>query len=120
VGSILVRSNGGGSVLRERRYDKAAEGRGNVVGFVTTFALQKRRKRKWKGMGTTVPRTAGGEVAAGERSGALWCARRRTPGKGYSGGRSRGNAWGESGQELNGSEGWAVARGEVLRWRQSR
>jgi hypothetical protein len=67
-------------------------------------------------MGTAVPRMAGGEVAAGERSGAPWRTRGRTPGKGYSGGKSRGNAWGESGQELNG----AVARGEVLHRRQSR
>jgi hypothetical protein len=71
-------------------------------------------------MGTAVPRTAGGEVAASERSGAPWRTRGRTPGKGYSGGRSRGNAWGESGQELNGGEGRAVAKGEVLRRQQSR
>jgi hypothetical protein len=41
VGSIPVRSNGGGWMSRGRRYGKAAEGRGNVVGFVTMFALQK-------------------------------------------------------------------------------
>jgi hypothetical protein len=81
--------------------------------------LQKRRKRIEKGMGAATLRMAGGEVAAGEHSGAPWRAQERTPGKGYSGGRSRGDAWGESRQELNGGEGRAAARGEVLRRRQS-
>jgi hypothetical protein len=62
----------------------------------------------------------GGEVAAGERSGAPWRARGRTPGKGYSGGRSRGDAWRESGQKLNGGEGRAVARGVALTAEQRR
>jgi hypothetical protein len=62
----------------------------------------------------------GGEVAAGERSGAPWRARGRTPGKGYSGGRSRGDAWRESGQKLNGGEGRAVARGAALTAEQRR
>jgi hypothetical protein len=49
-------------------------------------------------MGTAVPRTAGSEVAAGERSGVPWRARGRTPGKDYSGDRSRGDAWGGAGR----------------------
>jgi hypothetical protein len=82
--------------------------------------LQKRGKRIEERMATVALRMAAGEVAAGERSGAPWRARGRTPGKGYSGGRSRGNAWGESGQELNDGEGRAAARGKVLHRRQSR
>jgi hypothetical protein len=70
-------------------------------------------------MATAALRMAGGEVAVGKHLGAPWRAQERTPGKGYSGGRSRGDAWGESRQELNGGEGRAAARGEVLRRRQS-
>jgi hypothetical protein len=62
----------------------------------------------------------GSEVVAGERSGAQWRARGRTPGKGYSGGRSRGDAWRESGQKLNGDEGRVVARGAALTAEQRR
>jgi hypothetical protein len=91
-----------------------------VVGFVTTLGLQKRRKRKEKGMGMAAPRTAGGEVAAGERSEAPWRAHRRTPGKATAAAGVGGDAWGESRQELNGGEGRAAARGEVLHRRQSR
>jgi hypothetical protein len=67
--------------------------------------LQKRRKRVEEGTATAALRMAGGEVAAGKHSGAPWRAQERTPGKGYSGGRSRGDVWQESRQELNGGEG---------------
>jgi hypothetical protein len=70
-------------------------------------------------MGTAVPRTVAARwwpaSAREHRS-----ARGRTPGKGYSGGRSRGDAWRESGQKLNGSEGRAVARGAALTAEQRR
>jgi hypothetical protein len=69
-------------------------------------------------MATAVSRTAGGEVAAGERSGAPWRTRGRTPGKVYSGDRSRGDAWEGGRQEMNGGEGRAVPRGDGLRRRQ--
>jgi hypothetical protein len=62
----------------------------------------------------------GDEVAAGERSGAPWCTRGRTPGKGYNGGRSRGDVWRESRQKLNGGECRAVARGAALTVEQRR
>jgi hypothetical protein len=41
-------------------------------------------------MATAALRMAGGEVAAGKHSGAPWRVQEGTPGKGYSGGRSRG------------------------------
>jgi hypothetical protein len=81
--------------------------------------LQKRRKRVEEGTATAALQMAGGEVAAGKHLGAPWRAQERTQGKGYSGSRSRGDAWGESRQELNGGKGRAAARGEVLRRRQS-
>jgi hypothetical protein len=62
------------------------------------------RERVEEGMATAALWMAGGEVAAGKHSGAPWRAQERTPGKGYSGGRSRGDAWLESRQELNGGE----------------
>jgi hypothetical protein len=72
-----VRNSGGGSVSRGRRKGNAAGERGGLVGFVAAPRLQKRRKRKEKGMVTAAPRMAGGE-----RSGAPWRAQERTPGKG--------------------------------------
>jgi hypothetical protein len=81
-----VRNSGGGSVSRGRRKGNAAGERGGLVGFVAAPGLQKRRKRKEKGMVTAAPKMAGGEVAAGERSGAPWRAQERTSGKGYGGG----------------------------------
>jgi hypothetical protein len=77
---------------------------GKVGRVCSLTGLQKRRKRVEEGTATAALRMAGGEVAAGKHSGAPWRAQERTPGKGYSGGRSRGDAWLESRQELNGGE----------------
>jgi hypothetical protein len=82
LGRIPVRSSGGGSVSRGGRKGKVAGGRGGLIGFVVAPGLQKRGKRREKGVVTAAPRTAGGEVAAGERSGRLWRARGKTAGLG--------------------------------------
>jgi hypothetical protein len=88
-----VGNGGGSSVSRGGRKGKTAKGREGLIEFVAVFGLQKRGKRKGARMVTAVSRTAGGEVAAGERSRAPWRTRGRTPGKVYSGDRSRGDAW---------------------------
>jgi hypothetical protein len=77
-----VRNSSGDSVSRGGRKGNAAGGRGSVVGFVAAPGLQKRRKRKEKGMVTVAPRMVGGEMAAGERSGAPWRAQGETAGLG--------------------------------------
>jgi hypothetical protein len=53
-----------------------------LIGFVVAPGLQKRGKRREKGVVTAAPRTAGGEVVTGERSGRPWRARGKTAGLG--------------------------------------
>jgi hypothetical protein len=91
------------SVLGDREEEhraiqsKEEGGCGPVCSSSTGFAEGKEKGIE-EGTATAALRMAGGEVAAGERSGTPWRMRRRTPGRGYDGDRRRGGTRGERGK----------------------
>jgi hypothetical protein len=69
-------------VVAGKKVEQCGWRKGGFGRFVAALGLQKRRKGIEEGMATAALRMAGSEVAAGERSGALWRTRGRTPGRG--------------------------------------
>jgi hypothetical protein len=65
-----------------RRKKKAScRGEGGSVKVCSIARFAREKEKKGKGMVTAALRMAGGEVAAGKRSGAPWRARERTAGR---------------------------------------
>jgi hypothetical protein len=117
------RMHGGGSVLGDREEEDRAmqlKKRRVLLGLWQCLLCRSKGRGSREDWAWLHPERRTARWRSASASGEPWHARGTTPGKGYGGGRSRGDAWGERERELNGGEGRTVTRGKGLRRRQSR